>query len=316
LEVALWLQIERARRGDAGGKDSAQFVARRCRALKYMVITLWLVGLALIALVGMLLIRRPDRLSLVRRVSDRLPTSRRARRGTLEGVATLVAVSVAGAAIAFVIMLVLGAAWVVHHGASIDQPIYRFTIHHQVHDWMRVMARLTKIGNTWTTWGAVLASAAVLAAFWPARRRWIPPVVLVTALIVDHYETLAIRHVFGRVGPPNSPHGTYPSGGCERVVLFYGLIAYLAWREASGRRASGIWAGVGIAMLAFNEAYSRSYLTLHWFTDAVSGVLYGVLMLLAFTIAVRIVAGPVRRPHDPVAVPLERSLEADPAPVG
>jgi hypothetical protein len=279
-----------------------------------MVIILWLLGLALIAVVGVQLNRRPDRLSLVRRVSDRLPTSRRARHGTLEGIATLVAVSVAGAAVAFLIMLVLGAAWVVHHGSAIDQPIYRFTIHHQVHDWVRVMGRLTKIGNTWTTWGAALVSAAVLAAFWPARRRWIPPVVLVTALIVDHYETLGIRHVFGRIGPPNSPHGTYPSGGCERVVLFYGLIAYLAWREASGRRTAGIWAGVGVAMLAFNEAYSRSYLTLHWFTDSVSGVLYGVLMLLSFTIAVRIVAGPVRQADEPVPMPLPRSPVADPAP--
>jgi len=286
-----------------------------------MVIFLWVLGLALIALVGMLLNNRANRWSLVRQVSDRLPTSRRAQRGTFEGIATLVAVSVAGAAVAFMIMLVLGAGWVVHHGSAIDQPIYRFTIHHQVHDWVRVMGRLTRIGNTWTTWGAALTAAAVLAAFWPARRRWIPPVVLVTALLVDHYETLAIRHVFGRVGPPNSPHGTYPSGGCERVILFYGLIAYLTWRQASGRRTSGIWAGVGVAMLAFNEAYSRSYLTLHWFTDAVSGLVYGVLMLLAFTIAVRIVAGPVRRADDPVPVSVRRlsearSPEADPAPTG
>ena len=274
-------------------------------------IFLWPLGLALIAFVGVQLNRRADRLSLVRQVSDRLPTSRRARRGTLEGITTLVAVSVAGAAVAFMIMLVLGAAWVVHHGSTIDQPIYRFTIHHQVHDWVRVMGRLTRVGNTWTTWGAALTAAAVLAAFWPRGRRWIPPVVLVTALLVDHFETLGIRHVFGRVGPPNSPHGTYPSGGCERVVLFYGLIAYLAWREASGRRTSGIWAGVGVAMLAFNEAYSRSYLTLHWFTDAVSGLVYGTLLLVVFIVAVRIVAGPPRRPGE-VTAP-ERRRHSAPA---
>ena len=97
--------------------------------------------------------------------------------------------------------------------------------------------------------------------------------------------------------PPNSPHGTYPSGGCERVVLFYGLIAYLAWRQASGRRATGIWARVGVAVLAFNEAYSRSYLTLHWFTDAIA-VSCTACRCVAFTIAVRIVAGPVRLADD------------------
>src|SRR5262249_3544357 len=216
------------------------------------------------------------------------------------------------------IMLAIGAAWVVHHGSTIDQPIYRFTIDHQVHDWVRVMNRLTRIGNTWTTWGAALAAAAVLAAFWPPGRKWIPPLVLASAIVVDHYETLAIRHVFERVGPPNSPHGTFPSGGCERVVLFYGLIAYLSWREASGRRTSGIWAGVGIAMLAFNEAYSRSYLPLHWFTDAVAvaGVLYGGLMVVAFVIAVRVVAGPVWHADDALPVAPERSQETDSAPAG
>jgi hypothetical protein len=60
------------------------------------------------------------------------------------------------------------------------------------------MGRLTRIGNTWTTWGAALTAAAVLAAFWP-RAQVDPPVVLLTAIIVDHYETLAIRHVFGRI---------------------------------------------------------------------------------------------------------------------
>jgi hypothetical protein len=294
----------------------AQFVARY-PVVRYMVIGLWLLGLALIAFAGVLLNGRPDRLSLVRRVSDRLPTSRRAQRSTLRGIVTLVAVSVAGAAVTVLIMLGLGAAWVVHHGSSIDQPIYRFTIHHQVHDWVRVMAHLTRVGNTWTTWGAALTAAAVLAAFWPQGRKWIPPVILASAIVVDHYATIGLRHVFERVGPPNSPHGTYPSGGCERVILFYGLISYLTWREASGRRTSGIWAGVGVAMLAFNEAYSRSYLTLHWFTDAVSGLLYGGLMLVAFAIAVRIVAGPVRRADDRILMPLpRRSPEPDLAPTG
>ena len=93
----------------------------------------------------------------------------------------------------------------------------------------------------------------------------------VRVVVFDHFTTLGIRHIFERPGPPNSPHGTYPSGGVERCILFYGLIAYLLWREVSGRRTTAIWAGAGVAALGFNEAYSRAYLTLHWFTDAVSG---------------------------------------------
>jgi hypothetical protein len=33
------------------------------------------------------------------------------------------------------------------------------------------------------------------------------------------------------------------------------------------------------------------YLSLHWFTDALSGLLYGGLLLLAFVMAIRVIAG-------------------------
>ena len=98
------------------------------------------------------------------------------------------------------------------------------------------MDRVTKMGNTWTTWGAAAAAAVCLAAFY-RRQKWLPPVVLAAAVFIDHYLTLALRHTFHRLGPPDSPLGTYPSGGCDRVILFYGLIAYLIWREVSGAAA-------------------------------------------------------------------------------
>jgi membrane-associated phospholipid phosphatase len=156
------------------------------------------------------------------------------------------------------------------------------------------MKRLTKLGNTWTTWGAALAAAACLAVTWRTKR-WLPPVVLAAAIVLDHFTTLALRHTFHRLGPPTSPLGTYPSGGCDRVILFYGLIGYLLWREFSGRRSTGILVAGGVAVLGFDEAYSRVYLSLHWFTDSLSGLLYGTLLLTAFIIAVHLVAGrPVR----------------------
>jgi hypothetical protein len=256
-----------------------------------LVLAIWPLGIAVVLLATWLVASRPQIVSPLRRASDRLPVPAEPSSGPVLQSAKMIAIAVAGVVVVFAIMLAIGAAWVVHHGSSIDQPIYRFTIRHQMHFGMRAMGRLTKMGDTWTTWGATIAAAVCLAVGWRSRK-WVPPVILVTAIGVDHYTTLGIRHVFHRIGPPNSPHGTYPSGGCERVVFFYGLIAYLLWREFSGRRKAGIWAGGVVAALAFSEAYSRTYLTLHWFTDALSGLLYGVLMLAAFVIAVRVVAGP------------------------
>jgi membrane-associated phospholipid phosphatase len=204
--------------------------------------------------------------------------------------------AVLGAVVAFGVMALLGLL-VVYHGLAIDRPVFRWLSSHQVHAAAAAMKRLTKTGDTWTAWAAAISAAVCLAVTW-RDKRWLPPVALASLIVVDHYTTLALRHVFHRVGPPTSPLGTYPSGGCDRVIVFYGLIAYLLWREFSGRRTTAIWVAAVVAALGFNEAYSRVYLSLHWLTDALSGLIYGGLLLLAFILAVRAVAG---RPVQPWA---------------
>jgi membrane-associated phospholipid phosphatase len=201
---------------------------------------------------------------------------------------------------------------VVHSGPTIDRPIYNWIAANRVHLWIAPMKRLTKIGDTWTTWGAALAAAACLAVTW-RRDRWLPPVVLGSLIVIDHFVTLALRHTFHRLGPPGSPLGTYPSGGCARVIVFYGLIAYLLWHEHSGRRRAAIWAAAAVAALAFNEAYSRAYLGLHWFADILSGLLYGVLLLAVFIAAVRLRTGPTV-PHQSSAGSWESAMRSEEQP--
>jgi membrane-associated phospholipid phosphatase len=195
-----------------------------------------------------------------------------------------------GGLVVYEVMKLIGPA-VINHGPAIDEAVVRWTDSHQVDKWAAVMERLGKIGNTWTTWGAAGTAAVCLAASWK-ERKWLPPAALGTALLVDHYVTLAIRRKFGRPGPPDSPGGTYPSGGCDRVVLFYGLIAYLLWREFSGSQRGMIYAIGTVSALSFNEAYSRQYLSKHWLTDIITGLLYGALLLAPSVAAVRLIAGP------------------------
>jgi membrane-associated phospholipid phosphatase len=76
------------------------------------------------------------------------------------------------------------------------------------------------------------------------------------------------------------------------VILFYGLIADLLWREFSGSPRTRVWATGTIAALAFNEAYSREYLSKHWLTDILSGLFYGAVLLAPFLAADRVIAGP------------------------
>jgi membrane-associated phospholipid phosphatase len=124
------------------------------------------------------------------------------------------------------------------------------------------------------------------------RQQWLPPAVLGAAIVVDHYVTLALRHTFRRPGPPDSPLGTYPSGGCDRAVLFYGLIAHLLWRQRGGTRRGRIWGIGAVAALTFDVAYCREYLGKHWFSDIVLGMVYGLVLLGPFIAAIRLIAGP------------------------
>ena len=273
---------------------------------KALVVLVWPVGIGAIFLLTALAVKRWARDRSVPTTplnghGDTL-TALRTARSSIVGMLLILAV---GALAVYALTCLLGVL-VVHVGPSIDKPVYSWMIHHRVHVWKGVMNRLTKTGNTWTTWGAAAAAAACLAAFY-RRDKWLPPVVLGAAIVIDHYLTLALRHTFHRLGPPDSPLGTFPSGGCDRVIVFYGLIAYLIWRAASGRRSTAIWLAGVVAALGFSEAYSRVYLTLHWFTDAVSGLIYGGLILAVFIATISLVDGPGRG----AIVPAEAEAEAE-----
>lgn len=223
----------------------------------------------------------------------------------LPGVIEVGAISAAGGLLSYQLMALLGRP-VVKYGPKIDVPVMEWTSTHQVPWWAAVVQRLNKIGNTWTTWGASGTAAACLAVTWP-RRKWLPPAVLGAAILVDHYVTLALRYKFRRLGPPSSPLGTYPAGGCDRVILFYGLVANLLWREFSGSHRGKVLARGAMSALAFNQAYCRGYLSKHWTTDILSGLLYGIVLYAPFAAAIRLVAGPpaVRTgpPGGPAPVP-------------
>jgi hypothetical protein len=221
----------------------------------------------------------------------------RALPGWRPGLVELGAVSAGGGALSYGLMVLLGRP-IVRHGPRIDVPIMEWTSSHQVEPWAATVERLNKIANTWTAWGSCGTAAACLATTWRTRK-WLPPSVLGAAVLVDHYVTLALRHKFGRPGPPASPLGTYPSGGCDRVVLFYGLIANLLWREFSGSYRGRVMAVSATSLLAFNTVYCRTYLSKHWFTDSVTGLLYGALLYGSFAAAVRLIGGPPARPRGP-----------------
>lgn len=282
---------------------------------KILLFLIWPVGLAVILGVAALLARRasaapagprPGRLPWLgyRAALDDADGSSTVR-GAVRQALIFLGVIVVGGAVIFGIMALLGQL-VLHGGPTIDKPIYHFVAVHRIHPWKGLMKSLTKTGNAWSTRMAVVAAAVCLAVTW-RRYKWLPAFAFIALSVLQRYLTHGIHVVAHRVGPPDFPHGVFPSGGSERTVVFFGLIAYFLWREFSGRRVTAIWAGAAVAALAFNEGYSRLYLGMHWTTDVLSGWFYGILLLGLFILATRVIMGPARTPEevaagDPAAV--------------
>ena len=283
--------------------------------LSALVVLLWPAGIAVILAVTALVAKRSGRSSppatapMNGHHGGDLLIAVRAAWSSIVG---MLLILVVGAVTVYALTSLLGVL-IVHAGPSIDKPIYYWMIHHRVHFWNSAMVRLTKVGDTWTTWGAAVAAAVCLAAFYRSHK-WLPPVALGAAIFIDHYLTLALRHTFHRIGPPNSPWGTFPSGGCDRIFVFYGLIAYLIWREVSGSRRAAVWSAGVVAALGFSEGYSRGYLTLHWFTDIISGIIYGCLILAIFIATIRVVIGPARTPGTETAPGIPAAMSGQQAP--
>ncbi len=227
----------------------------------------------------------------------------------LQNAAVFLGVIIVGAAVIFGIMALLGQL-VLHGGPPIDKPLYHWTLAHRIHSWKGLMSSLTKTGNAWSTRMAVVSAAVCLAVTW-RRFKWLPALAFLALSLLQRYLTHGIHVVAHRVGPPGFLHGTFPSGGSERTVVFFGLIAYFLWREFSGRRVTAIWAGAAVAALGFNEGYSRLYLGMHWTTDVLSGWFYGILLLALFILATRVIMGPARTPDELAAGDPEAAFPAE-----
>jgi membrane-associated phospholipid phosphatase len=210
--------------------------------------------------------------------------------GWRQGLLQLAVISLAGGVLAYRVMELVGRP-VLKHGPKMDVPVERWTRSHQVPAWASKVELLNKVGSSWTTWAAAGSAGACLSVSWP-RQKWLPPSVLASAIVVDKCTTSALRRRFGRVGPPSSPLGTYPAGGPDRVVLFTSLIANMLWREFSGSERGKALAVGAVGGLAFNMSYCREYLSRHWLTDILCGLLYGALLYAPFALAIQLIAGP------------------------
>jgi membrane-associated phospholipid phosphatase len=271
-----------------------------------LAIALLPVGLLLIAMAGALIaIRAPSG-----HTNNRSPVQSSLGGGEPFGirpVMSLLGIVAVGVAVMFPLMLGLGK--LVERFQGFDTRAWNWFVDHRVQRWYDLMETVTQLGNSWLNRGVAVGVLLTLVVV--VRQRWLTAVALIAMLFAAHYLVVWTTSIIDRPPPPGSG-GTYPSGGCARVIAIYGLVAFVLLREAHAGRRTAIAAWTVIAALGFIEAYSRVYLAVHWVTDAVGGLIFGAALLGIFIVALRIVTGPSATTGSGPASP-ERLMAARPS---
>ena len=276
-----------------------------------MWLALFIVGAAVVALVVALLRVRPQGDNQrVAAISARARAVQGALLDTLPGWAAALGVLLAGTAATIAVFWPLGSIFKVLE-PRVDLPLFRFAQARQGHaTWTAINELFTQMGNRPQVKVVCVIAALVLGVLWRKRAWWVPVVVIAAAFGFEKYSQAILGKVVARGHPPTTL-GTYPSGGCARILAIYGIILYLVViTPRDSVRAGRLWLFGGLSMAAYIEGYTRIFLLEHWFTDVVGGWIFGSALLGVLVAATATLARsvPINRPANannaprPVAV--------------
>lgn len=182
---------------------------------------------------------------------------------------------------------------------TVDWPTFRWFQARQIPGWSKLWHVLTNIGMPRLTQVICGLGGIFFGIVWSrtGRRWWAPPAVFACAYALEKYTQMLLQSVVHRGHPPTTL-GTYPSGGCARVIIVYGLVvaALLLWRWPGNRRAWAYGATV-VAILWAVQAYARTYNLEHWVTDVAGGTIFGLMALVVMSVCLLILSEPLTREH-------------------
>jgi len=147
-----------------------------------------------------------------------------------------------------------------------------------------VMTAVSALGDGWVPVIIVLAVAAVCAL----KKRWLEAAFVVATLSAGVLAGV-LKMLVGRERPPSfslNPNDlfqsfnqyAYPSGHVLLFVVFYGFVAYMAWKYLAGWMR---WAVISVcAALIILIGPSRIYLGEHWASDVIGSYIIGTLWLI------------------------------------
>lgn len=217
----------------------------------------------------------PGRLSS----AARQPGGAQRRKTVVELVAAYAAAWAAG--LAFAGLLMLSGTW--RTGASWEYSLLR-----ALHTALPEMLDRLLLFSPWIGTNYSVLPAAVLAGLvlWRRYDRLGTAVHLLVVSIGSASLNPSMKFLLGRPRPAIFPQrgmfqwSSYPSGHAILTTAFYFTIALLLWERRRSR-----WMFVVAPLIVLTTCYARLYLSVHWPTDVLGGLVIGVTWLAGTWIA-------------------------------
>jgi membrane-associated phospholipid phosphatase len=245
---------------------------------------IFVLGIVAVAGVGALIVATtPTKAGWCQNLLGRLGRVRDACVDELGRYAGALAVLLAGAAATIIICWPFGR-FARRFTSSIDAPFLRWTYRHVSNSgaFHHFNAIATNMGNRPVIKFVVPLGAVVLAALWARRGFWIPLIVIPLGYVFEKFGQTVLAKVADRPPTGLADFGTYPSGGCARLIVVYGLVWYMVILTfPTMSRFLRVAGFTVVGILAFIEGFTRIFLIKHWGLDVVGGWLYGTLLLVA-----------------------------------
>ncbi|MCK9591303.1 MAG: phosphatase PAP2 family protein [Methanoregula sp.] len=157
-----------------------------------------------------------------------------------------------------------------------------------------VMQWVSVIGDTWI--GIVMIGA--VSAFYIARRQLLEAG-FILATLSNFVLTSFLKVLVARPRPPffflnpadifqSINQYSFPSGHVLFFVVFFGFIAYLAWRHQTGLARIIVIAICSALVMLIGP--SRVYLGAHWASDVLGSYMIGVLWLFVLILGYQLVS--------------------------
>lgn len=155
-----------------------------------------------------------------------------------------------------------------------------------------IMTIITMMGDTVVMTALALAILGWLVWHKAYRAAWAAGIAIVAAKLFE----LAVKYGIQRARPTELPYSgasafSFPSGHATMAAVTFGILAVLVSHSMGRWGRAMVYAICAVLVVAI--AYSRVYLGAHWFSDVLAGLLFGVVMMATFGVAIEAI--PPRR---------------------